>query len=104
MRSFGFKTKFSRDDVMVKYARLFFDNDAEGKALGCATPQLYLLKLSMMDPLQDVPDAAVFVARASYMFRGMGSMFNEQICTAHRWANHALAAISASNAVHKKDG
>jgi aarF domain-containing kinase len=97
MRDFGFKTKFNRDEMMAKYARLFFDNDAEGKELGCATPQLYLLKLSMMDPLNDVPDAAVFVARASYMFRGMGSMTNEQVLTAQRWAKHAMAALSAAD-------
>ena len=58
MRDSGFKTKRNRDDVTAKYGALFFDDDSDSKRMGCATPQLYLLKLSSMDPLVKVPDAA----------------------------------------------
>jgi aarF domain-containing kinase len=58
MRQFGFKTRNNKDEVLARYAALFFDNDVEAKRMGCATPQLYLLKLAEMDPLENVPDAA----------------------------------------------
>jgi aarF domain-containing kinase len=79
MRDCGFITKWDKDDVLTMYAKLFFDNDDEAKAQGCATPQLYLIKLASLDPLLHVPDAAIFIARTSYLFRGMGSMAGDQI-------------------------
>jgi len=103
MREFGFKTKYNNDEIMAKYAKLFFDSDTERVTMGCPTPQLYLLKLSKMDPLLDVPDAAVFVARASYMFRGMGSMINEQVLTAQRWAKFAKTALSETDKIFELD-
>jgi Na+/H+ antiporter NhaC len=36
----------------------------------------------------------VFVARTSWMFRGMGSMLDEQIRTSKRWAKHAQESLS----------
>jgi len=93
MRELGFKTKFDKDSVLTKYARLFFDSDDEAKAEGCATPQLYLLKLSTMDPLVIVPDAAVFTARMSFLFRGMGAMAGDPIHTSKYWSKHADKAL-----------
>lgn len=89
MRECGFKTKFDKDKVLTMYAKLFFDSDDEAKAEGCVTPQLYLMKLSSMDPLITVPDAAIFTARTSYMFRGMGAMAGDQVRTSKYWKKHA---------------
>ena len=89
MRQCGFKTKFDKDNVLTMYAKLFFDSDDEAKAEGCATPQMYLMKLSTLDPLLDVPDAAIFTARTSYLFRGMGAMAGDQIRTSKYWRKHA---------------
>ena len=61
--------------------------------MGCATPQIYLMKLGALDPLVTVPDAAVFVARTSWMFRAMGSLLDEQIRTAKRWSVQAEEAL-----------
>jgi aarF domain-containing kinase len=58
MRNSGFETKFGNDEITAKYGALFFDDDSDSKRMGCATPQLYLMKLSSIDPLTRVPDAA----------------------------------------------
>lgn len=58
MRNGGFETKFRNDEITAKYGALFFDDDSDSKRMGCATPQLYLMKLSSIDPLTTVPDAA----------------------------------------------
>jgi aarF domain-containing kinase len=89
MRECGFQTKWDKDDVLTMYAKLFFDSDDEAKAEGCATPQMYLMKLSSLDPLLHVPDAAIFTARTSYLFRGMGSLAGEHIKTSKYWKKHA---------------
>lgn len=93
MRECGFITKWNKDDVLAQYAKLFFDSDDDAQAHGCATPQLYLMKLSTLDPLLRVPDAAIFTARASYLFRGMGSMAGDPIRTSKYWRKHAEEAL-----------
>lgn len=69
MRELGFQTKFEKDDILAKFAALFFDSDSEGKLVGCATPQLYFAKLTEEDPLLNVPDvASKFLKRAAFVF------------------------------------
>jgi len=96
MRESGFVTKHSKDEITAKYGALFFDDDSDSRRMGCATPQIYLIKLSALDPLVTVPDAAVFVARTSWMFRAMGSLLDEQIQTAKRWSKHASKALTTA--------
>jgi aarF domain-containing kinase len=93
MRVCGFATKYNKDEITAKYGALFFDDDSDSRRMGCATPQIYLLKLGALDPLVTVPDAAVFVARTSWMFRAMGSLLDEQIRTAKRWSGYAEQAL-----------
>lgn len=113
MRNLGFQTKNDKDETLSQYASLFFDSDSEGKRLGCATPQLYFSLLTKLDPLIIVPDAAskslshsggacvcitharqkVFVARGSFLLRGMGTVLDQQIHTSSRWRKHAKLAI-----------
>mmetsp|Transcript_20227 Transcript_20227/g.28630 ORF Transcript_20227/g.28630 Transcript_20227/m.28630 type:complete len:767 (+) Transcript_20227:111-2411(+) len=94
MRKCGFRSKHNRDDMLVKYAELFFDSDVAGRQMGFESPHLYFRHLMRIDKLQNVPDCAVFVARSSFLFRGMGAMLENQICTAKRWAGHAEAALA----------
>ncbi len=98
MRACGFVTKRSKDHIIAKYGALFFDNDSDSRRMGCATPQIYLMKLGALDPLVTVPDAAVFVARTSWMFRAMGSLLDEQIFTAKRWSAQAEEALRKASA------
>mmetsp|Transcript_81788 Transcript_81788/g.237139 ORF Transcript_81788/g.237139 Transcript_81788/m.237139 type:complete len:598 (-) Transcript_81788:312-2105(-) len=93
MRRLGFATKYDKDDVLAKYAALFFDSDIEGKRLGCATPQIYFSTLNKLDQLVNVPDVAIFVARSSFIIRGMGTLLGQQVRTASRWKNQAQQAI-----------
>ncbi|KAL7533227.1 hypothetical protein ACHAWF_004398 [Thalassiosira exigua] len=94
MRTFGFRTRDGNDDIMAKFAALYFDSDAEGKKMGCSSPQIYLLRLESIDPMIEVPDPAVFVARTSFLFRGLGSILQQQLHTSAAWRDHALLALA----------
>jgi aarF domain-containing kinase len=74
MMKFGFLSRDSNDENMAHFGALYFDSDAEGKILGYATPQKYLMHLNVIDPMVEVPDPAVFVARTSFLFRGLGAL------------------------------
>ena len=124
MRELGFSTKFNKDSALAEYALLFFDSDIQGKEFGCATPQMYFARLNRIDPLVSVPDVAskwsllfvravvsllsrsflmrfhsvVFVARSSFIIRGMGTVLGKQIRTSLRWKKQAGIALDAQAA------
>ena len=100
MRNFGFRSRDNNDDIIAKNAALYFDSDAAGKAMGCATPQTYLQHLNSIDPMIEVPDAAVFVARTSFLFRGLGALLQQQLHTSKRWKKHANIALEEDGKVH----
>jgi hypothetical protein len=59
MRKLGFATNIPYDDEMMsKYATIFFDCDTESKTLGFATPQQYFASLMNTNALVSIPDAA----------------------------------------------
>jgi aarF domain-containing kinase len=59
MRKAGFAAKDPGDDEMlVRYATLFFDDDSESRKLGFASPQLYFVSLMLRNPLTKIPDEA----------------------------------------------
>ena len=94
MRDMGFSTKNNDSKVIEQYAGLFFDSDEVGKKLyGCSTPQTYFKILTELDPLDNVPDAAIFVARCGFILRGMGSILGKQIMTSERWSVYAKQAL-----------
>lgn len=121
MRSFGFKSRDSDDTNLAHFAALYFDSDARGKQLGYPTPQVrsiywlilaifghlclmaiftipqkYLVHLNSVDPLTEVPDPAVFVARTSFLFRGLGALLQQQLHTSRQsWSKHAQLALTA---------
>ena len=94
MREFGFISRDSNDENMARFAALYFDSDAEGKKLGYATPQKYMMWLNKIDPMKEVPDPAVFVARTSFLFRGLGALLQQQVHTASHWRKHALITLA----------
>ncbi|KAL7538746.1 hypothetical protein ACHAXR_009624 [Thalassiosira sp. AJA248-18] len=94
MRDFGFKSRDSNDENTAKFAALYFDSDSLGKKLGYATPQKYMMHLNSVDPMMEVPDPAVFVARTSFLFRGLGALLQQQLHTSHHWRKHALLALA----------
>ena len=99
MRDVGFQID-NEDDVgsMFRYAKIFFDSDQEGIDLGYATPQEYFTSLMAKNALVKIPDSAVFVARASFLFRGMGHAIGmAQIKTAKSWLKHANEALKEAN-------
>lgn len=93
MNELGFKTRDNNGENLTNFAALYFDSDIAGKKLGYATPQKYLQKLNAIDPLVDVPDSAVFVARTSFLFRGLGALLQQQLHTSQHWKHHAKMAI-----------
>lgn len=58
MRKFGFIFKYEKNDIVARFATLFFDTDIHGKKFGCATPQNYLQYLQGKNPMEKVPDSA----------------------------------------------
>mmetsp|Transcript_61065 Transcript_61065/g.149504 ORF Transcript_61065/g.149504 Transcript_61065/m.149504 type:complete len:142 (-) Transcript_61065:70-495(-) len=98
MRALGFETQKNDDTILVQYAKLFFDSDSDGKTIwNCPTPQSYFKKLTEADPLTSVPDVAIFVARSSFILRGMGTLLDKQIETAHAWGKYAKATLSSED-------
>ena len=93
MRNFGFVSRDNNDDNMAHFAELYFDSDSVGKKLGFSTPQKYLMHLNSIDPMIIVPDPAVFVARTSFLFRGLGALLQQQLHTSQHWRKHAMLAL-----------
>jgi len=95
MRRFGFQSRDGDDENLARFAALYFDSDAQGKKMGYPTPQKYLMHLNSIDPLLEVPDPAVFVARTSFLFRGLGALLQQQLQTSqHSWRKHARLALA----------
>lgn len=93
MNELGFKTRCNNEENLANFAALYFDSDIAGKKLGYATPQKYLQHLNTIDPMVDVPDPAVFVARTSFLFRGLGALLQQQLHTSQHWKHHAKMAL-----------
>ena len=116
MRTLGFSVRDESDDMLAKYATIFFDSDLEGQLMGYPNPQEYFSSLMSSNPLTAIPDSAgkhsyvrysscmkdeshflislVFVARVSFLFRGMGTLIGaDHTRTAKRWAEHANRAL-----------
>lgn len=94
MRRAGFKLEKDSDNMLCQYASVLFDSDIESKRRGYQIAQEYFAELMKDNPLVSMPDAAIFIARTSLMFRGMGSALGEnQIQTAQFWYKHAKKAI-----------
>jgi aarF domain-containing kinase len=96
MIDFGFQTRDNNVENIAKFATLYFDSDAAGKSLGYPTPQKYLQYLNSIDPMIHVPDPAVFVARTSFLFRGLGALLQQQLHTSQHWKKHAKIAIDSN--------
>lgn len=101
MRDAGFETTYPDDTMLAKYASLFFDSDIEGKMLGFATPQLYFASLMNKNALVKIPDAAVFIARVSFLFRGLGSAIGlGAVQTSKQWGKQATEALNKHGTAH----
>jgi aarF domain-containing kinase len=87
MYDFGFRFKNDNTDAIRETARLFFDSDGGSRAAGCTNPQEYYQQLQKLNPFVVVPDEAVFVARTSFLFRGMGALLGTNIETSKRWSS-----------------
>lgn len=96
MRNLGFDTKLGNDVNLANFAALYFDSDSIGRKLGFPTPQKWLMHLNSVDPMSEVPDPAVFVARTSFLFRGLGALLQQQIHTSQHWRKHAVLALASS--------
>lgn len=94
MNNVGFRFQYNKDtDTIRRMATLFFDSDAEKSDFGFPSPQEYLLHLQSREPIVHIPDSVVFIARASFLFRGMGALLGEKVRTSLRWAAFAEEAL-----------
>ena len=58
MKKAGFDIRYSNDEMLKRYAKLFFDSDEDGLKEGWVTPQHYFASLMFANPLTSIPDAA----------------------------------------------
>ena len=58
MRTLGFSVRDESDDMLAKYATIFFDSDLEGQLMGYPNPQEYFSSLMSSNPLTAIPDSA----------------------------------------------
>jgi aarF domain-containing kinase len=94
MRAAGFALRDESDEMLRQYATVLFDHDIESQKRGYKIAQEYFAHLMKENPIVSMPDAAIFIARTSLMFRGMGSALGEnQIQTAKYWYKHAQKAL-----------
>jgi aarF domain-containing kinase len=94
MNDVGFRFRYNKDDDIIRrIASLFFDTDEEKSEFGFPSPQEYLLYLQSKEPIQHIPDSVVFIARTSFLFRGMSALLGEKVRTSHRWVRFAEEAL-----------
>jgi aarF domain-containing kinase len=96
VREAGFTAKNNSDaSSLSQYAQIFFDSDVRGSILGFSSPQHYFASLNEANPLVTIPETAIFIARTSFLFRGLGGAFGGgPIRTSKRWAKHAEQAMA----------
>lgn len=99
MRTAGFVLRDASDDETLRqYATVLFDHDIESQRRGYRIAQEYFAQLMKDNPILSMPEAAIFIARTSLMFRGMGSALGEnQIQTAKYWYKHAQKALQQAS-------
>lgn len=85
MHNFGFRFNNDNVNAIRETARLFFDSDRGSRAAGCTNPQEFYQQLQKSNRFT-VPDEAVYIARTSFLFRGMGSLLGTNIETSKRWS------------------
>jgi aarF domain-containing kinase len=105
MRAAGFVLRDESDEMLRQYATVLFNHDMESQKRGYRIAQEYFAHLMKDNPLVSMPDAAIFIARTSLMFRGMGSALGEnQIQTAKHWYKHAQKALQDENDRQQRSG
>jgi len=102
MNDVGFRFRYNKDDDTIRrIATLFFDSDAEKSDFGFPSPQEYIIYLQSKEPILHIPDSVVFIARASFLFRGMSALLGEKTRTSHRWAKFANEALGQPHEIGK---
>ncbi|CAK0845785.1 unnamed protein product, partial [Prorocentrum cordatum] len=94
----GFRTRSGDRECLFRFARLWFDRDDDETLVmpdgsRPANIQLYMEKLSAIDPLIKTPDDFLMVARNSFLLRGLGTHFGVRLHMGAEWK--ALAESAA---------
>mmetsp|Transcript_74968 Transcript_74968/g.223383 ORF Transcript_74968/g.223383 Transcript_74968/m.223383 type:complete len:571 (-) Transcript_74968:33-1745(-) len=97
----GFRTRHGNQDALFRYARLWFDRDDKASITlpGDSSPdhvQVYLERLTNLDPLDDTPQGFLMAARSSFLMRGIGTHLGVSVRMAKRWRPFAEAAVQAA--------
>ena len=86
MHQMGFRFENDNVGAICETARLFFDSDRGMREAGFPNPQFYFRYLQKLNATLIVPDEAVFVARTSFLFRGMGALLGNNVETSKSWS------------------
>lgn len=87
-KDLGTKTKKMRKDILLEYARFFYDYDTPESRHGHNVHN-YLDYLGKQDPLMEVGEDYVVASRVSILLRGMGTAFHQHISIAKSWKPYA---------------
>eukprot|EP00933_Yihiella_yeosuensis_P017157 TRINITY_DN14410_c0_g1_i1.p1 TRINITY_DN14410_c0_g1~~TRINITY_DN14410_c0_g1_i1.p1 ORF type:complete len:579 (-),score=118.79 TRINITY_DN14410_c0_g1_i1:15-1751(-) len=101
-KELGFETRDGNDELLFRYAQLWFDRD-DAESMVCpdgrrpTNIQLYLECLNEKDPLVNTPEGFLMVARNSFLLRGIGTQLGLQPRMSQQWKKFAERAVKAGS-------
>mmetsp|Transcript_15209 Transcript_15209/g.22408 ORF Transcript_15209/g.22408 Transcript_15209/m.22408 type:complete len:397 (+) Transcript_15209:95-1285(+) len=84
MKRAGMKTKTMNEEVLYKYAKVYYDEDNYELTDGLHI-QLFVEYLESIDPIERLADDFIMVGRTSIMLRGLGHALHQSRSVAKAW-------------------
>lgn len=80
----GFRTKYSKEDIMYKYCKLYLDQDNMA-LFGGKHMQVFIEELEKTDPVENIPRDLIMVHRTTLLLRGLAHALNQSRSVARAW-------------------
>ncbi len=84
MKEAGFRSKRMDEDVIYRYAKVYYDED-NPEITGGDHIQVFVEKLQAIDPIINIPDQFIMIGRTSIMLRGLGHALHQHRSIAKSW-------------------
>jgi predicted unusual protein kinase regulating ubiquinone biosynthesis (AarF/ABC1/UbiB family) len=84
MKEAGFRSKKMDEDVIYRYAKVYYDED-NPDITGGDHIQVFVEKLQAIDPIISIPDQFIMIGRTSIMLRGLGHALHQHRSIAKSW-------------------
>lgn len=93
MKVAGFQSKNMNEDVIYRYAKVYYDDD-NPEITGGDHIQVFVEKLQAIDPIINIPDQFIMIGRTSIMLRGLGHALHQHRSIAKSWKPLAEKVLS----------